>query len=406
MENDFPIIETLTPETPAAPAPAAAAVLLPAVVSLKTAALAQFSVTESTLIALAERYKDVAYDVAVPRHMTAAKLARQEIRQHRYTVQRVKKATLAELNDLKRTVGAKAERLIAMIEPIEAGVHCQIKAHEDKLAAENAERERIDAERRAKHEANIAAIRAYFTRCSGLPADRVAKGIEFLANTDLAAASWEEFHERALIAQAETLAAMRALHADLLQRAADEAQRAENARVAAEQAERQRQLDAQAAKLKRQADELAAREKAEQDRAAADAFAELEKAKRAESVPPQLLEALAASVAAIVAGDLIDRAQNTPESSPVGGPTGAEQPAAAGLASAPPVGSPPHLAAPINLSTINARLGFIVTSALLVRLGFTGTKSPRGNALLYPAADWAPICKALAKYVTAMEKLA
>ena len=90
---------------PAAPAPVP--------MTIKQAALAMFSQTEADLRALAEKYRAVAFDVGTSRGLYAARKARQEIRDGRYTVQSVRDKAKDELNALKKDVTAEAERLIA-----------------------------------------------------------------------------------------------------------------------------------------------------------------------------------------------------------------------------------------------------------------------------------------------------
>ncbi len=253
---DFPKIEA--PPLAVAPAPAPAAVVAPAAAlppTIKETVLAQFKEAETAVIALAEKYRDVAYDVSTTRGMNEAKAARLDLRENgRFLVQRAEKAVKADVNDLKRVMAEEVDRIVGLVLPVEEAIDAQIKAEEDRKAAAKAERERIESERVATHQAGIAKIRAYLTRCQepGMTAERILTGIQLLAVVTFGP-EWQDFAERAKTAQDETLAAMRALHTQAQEHeaaaAAAEAQRVENERIAAELAARQAELDAQAAEL-------------------------------------------------------------------------------------------------------------------------------------------------------------
>lgn len=252
---DFPTIEAPPAPTP----PAAVAVIpppmLPEVPSIKGTVLAQFAEAETTVLALVEKYRDVAYDVSTTKGMNEAKAARLELREKgRFAVQRAEKAVKADVNDLKRVMSDEVERIVAIVQPVEDAIDAQIKAREKQLADEKAERDRIEAERIAGHQAGIAKIHAFLTRCQepGMTAARISIGIGMLGGVTFGP-EWEEFAVPALAAQVETLKALHALHDRAVEREAEaarlEAQRVEQERVAAEQAEQQRNIAEQAEKL-------------------------------------------------------------------------------------------------------------------------------------------------------------
>lgn len=276
-EIAFP--EIIESAVDAKPAPA----LVPALVTIKDATLAQFTRTEADLRTLAAKFDNVAFDVATPKGLTAAKQARQEIRDARFTVQRIEKNTKAELNDLKSTVSDTAAALIAIIEPAETNAHNQIKAHEEKLAAEKAERERlaaeaerIEAERLAAHHAGLVKLRSYPELARGLTSEQIHKGLSFLLDMTFGP-EWEEFCDEAAEARDTSIARLSEMHAAALNREAEaarvEAQRVENARVAAELAETQRKLDEQAAALKQRQDDIDRAEREKQAQRDAEAAA-------------------------------------------------------------------------------------------------------------------------------------
>jgi hypothetical protein len=272
---DFPPLDTAAPATTTtALATKPAADIAP--LSIKDTVLAQFRATEPGLIQLADKYRRVAFDCATTKGLDNAKAARLDLRENgRYAVQRAEKRIKAEVNDLKATMAEEAARLIAIIEPVEAHVDGQIKAREEQIAAEKAERERIAAEaaaaaaaveaaRKARHEAGLARIASYVTLAAGKTSSQIAAGISFVQETvctDLTA--WEEYAGQAQAALDATLAALRTLHADTLAREEREAEAArvaaenarvaaENARIAAELAEQRRAIEEQAAALRAQ----------------------------------------------------------------------------------------------------------------------------------------------------------
>lgn len=291
--------------------------------TLKETALASFAPIVAHMTTLAQRYRNVAFDLLTPKGMAAAKAARLELREDgRYAVQRLQKRLKDEANDLKRTIDAKAEEAIGIVKPVEDAIHEQIEARESQIAAEKAERDRIEAERKAKHESGIAKVRAYLSHCQqpGMTAARIQAGIDMLRAATFGP-EWEEFAVPAANAQCETLDAMQRLHADAVAReeaaaraaeeaARIEAQRIENERIAAEleakriadeaaAAERQRVLDEQAADLKRQADELAAQRAATlaaEEASAQARLVEIEAALRRNVPAAPMEEALATAI--------------------------------------------------------------------------------------------------------------
>lgn len=220
--------------------------------SIRDAVLAQFKDAEVTITGLAEKYRDVAFDVATPKGMKEAVAARADLRDNgRLMVTKAETRIKGEVNDLKRVMGAEVERLVAIVQPVEKHVDDQIKAEEARKAVEKAERERIAAEKAEAHRAKIAKIRAAADNAKGIASERITNGIalvESLAFGD----ECENFLPEYEKAKAETLAAMRQHLADAQHREAAEAQRLENERIAAELAAQRAALEAQAAELKRQ----------------------------------------------------------------------------------------------------------------------------------------------------------
>ena len=116
--------------------------------TIAAASLALFAPLEAEVKTLAERYRDVAFDMSTPKGFKAAKDARLELRESgRFALQRLRDKTKDQLNDCKKVVDAEAARLIEIVRPVETAVDEQITVHENKLAADKAERDRIEADR-------------------------------------------------------------------------------------------------------------------------------------------------------------------------------------------------------------------------------------------------------------------
>lgn len=250
---------------------------------------------EPELLALAERYRAVAFDLKTPKGLAAMKAARHDLRENgRFAVQRATAEFKSQANAAKRAVDELAERLVGIVRPREDEFTAAIDAREAELEAEKAERARLEAERVERLTAAVATIRSYVQKAAGLPAERIAKGIAGLEAMTFAPEQWQEFAAQATAARDESLAALRLMHTAAVQAEAD---RAERERLEAEAA----RLREQAAERKRaEAARLAAIREAE-DKAAAEALAALAEAKRADvQVPPSLEQAMVEVVANMV----------------------------------------------------------------------------------------------------------
>lgn len=249
-----PIDASMIGKTPAAIALATPQAAEPA--TLKQTALASFAPIEAHMRTLAARYKDVAYDVTTTKGMADAKAARLVLREEgRYAVQRLQDRLKKEANDLKRTLDAKGDELIALVKPAEDAIHAQIEAEEQRKAAEREAKAAKERERIAGLDAKLAALSTWIERCKepGMTAERIEKGIALLEDAQIDPAEWQEYAARAEARKAEVLGVMHTLYDQAVRREAEaarlEAQRLENERIAAEQAARQAELDAQAAAL-------------------------------------------------------------------------------------------------------------------------------------------------------------
>jgi hypothetical protein len=236
-------------------------------------ALAGFDAVSAGIAELRTRYAGVVYDVTTPDGMADAKAARQAVREPRYEVERICKAAKAPIIALGKKLDADAARITAEIEKIEAPIDRQIKAEEA----------RKEAERQAKIAAEERRVRDIQTRVAELRGNQMltpASGSALIAQhiTDLETIavdeSFEEFREQAADAKAGGLARLRELHGAAL------AHEAEQVRLAAERAELARLRAEQEARDRAERERIAA-ERREQEAAAA-AEAERLAAERAE----------------------------------------------------------------------------------------------------------------------------
>jgi len=366
-----------------------AAALAP--LSIKDTVLAQFADAERTVTALAEKYKRVAYDCTTTKGMADAKAARLDLRENgRYAVQRAEAKVKGEVNDLKRIMAGEVERLVGIVRPVEDAIDQQIKAREERIAAEKAERERqaaeaarIEAERRQRLEDGIATLAGYVQKAQGKTAAEMARGIAFVEGIRIDPEHWQEYTERASGTLAGTLQALRTMHANQVKAEADAAE-----------------LEAlRREKAEREAKELAQREREEAERqaeisAAEHAELEAERIANLTSGAPKLRDAeLVLAEAPITTpptpgGGQVDGCR-APESQPDGcsGPVSQDQ-------TSLPV-SPT-----MKLGAICERLGFVVTRAFVEGLGIKPVGTDKA-AVLFAESDWPRLCDALIAHVHA-----
>lgn len=229
--------ETATPTTAVAQQQAANIATKP--MSIKDTVLAQFKDTEAGLTAMAERYRNVVYNVTDSKGMADAKAARADLRDNgRRMLTRTEAAVKADVNELKAVMSAEVERLVGIVKPVEDAIDAQIKAEEKRKADEKAERDRKEAERVGAHRANIEQLKAYVEQAEGQPVHVIEKAIATLGEMTFGE-EWEEFAQEA---EAACLATVQRL----LAMVESEKTRIENARLQKELADARAALAAQA----------------------------------------------------------------------------------------------------------------------------------------------------------------
>lgn len=209
--------------------------------SIKDTVLAQFRDAEAVVMVLADRYRNVAYDVKTPKGMKEAIAARADLRDNgRLFLTRAEARIKGEVNDLKRVMAEEVERLVGVVKPIEEAVDQQIKAEEQRKAAEKAERERIEAERVAGHRTKIDKLKSYVERAKGQPLEAIEHAASVLEAFPIGS-EYEEFQDEAQAARTSTVDALRAMAAAERDRIQKEQ---EAARLAKELADAKAELEA------------------------------------------------------------------------------------------------------------------------------------------------------------------
>lgn len=339
--------------------------------TIAQAALALFSPLETEVKTLAERYRDVAFDMSTPKGFKAAKDARLELRESgRFALQRLRDRTKEQLNDCKKVVDGEAARLIEIVKPVETAVDEQITVHENKLAAEKAERDRKEAERAQRHLDAIALIEGYAAKAEGLPTERIEAGLAYVRGIDVSAAVFEDFAVRAAAQKDATIRALEKMIADARERAAAEELRAENER-----------LQAQLEELRRHQAPAPVPAPAAEVAPASQEQAQEQREEPMTERPP--------AAVARYSGGRAPRAL-APAPAPI-----QQFEAGATAANEPVVGTAPTL----RIGEIAERLGWTVTAAQLRALGIEPAGTERA-ATLYHEHQFPLICDAIAHRAT------
>lgn len=223
--------------------------------------------------ALAEQYRNVAFDVTTTKGMDEAKKARLALREEvRYPLQKLKDARSKILGTMQRQANASADELIEEVKRAEAPIDEQITAEETRKENEKAERDAAEQRRRQAHIDAITAIARIPTEAVGLTSAELREKI-VAAEGIMVDEGYEEFKGQATQAKDETLRQLNGLLMAAIEEEEElERTRQQQARLRQqqeEQAARQRELDEQEATLRaqREAFEKRQREAKEADEA-------------------------------------------------------------------------------------------------------------------------------------------
>lgn len=239
-----------------------------------TTAIVEYSKTEAALADLAQRFKDVVFDVRTTQGMTLARKGRAEIRDYRVALEKLRVEIKAPALERCRLIDAEAKRITTELLMLEAPIDTVIKLEETRKEKERLERERIERERVERIQAEIDAFGDAPIAMLGKPSTEIATAIENAEKLEIGE-SFAELKDRAQTAKEAALMRLRKLHSSAVEREAEEArlnaEREELARLKAEQAERERAEQARIIeeRRKRNEEENAARAKLEADQRAA-----------------------------------------------------------------------------------------------------------------------------------------
>jgi DNA repair exonuclease SbcCD ATPase subunit len=230
---------------------------------------------EAGLAELREKYGKVHYDVSSNAGLDEAKKARAAVREPRYELEKIRKALKAPALEYSKRIDSEAKRIEGELLKIELPLDEVIKAEEARREEIKRAKEAAELERQKAIQDRIWMIGHYAVSAAGLSSAKIAAMRETFADEPI---TLELFGHRTGEAQAlyaETSAKLEELYNAAL------AHEQEQARLAAERAEleRQRQEQEAAAKAQREAEaarlaeeraKLAAERKAEEERMAAE----------------------------------------------------------------------------------------------------------------------------------------
>lgn len=220
-------------------------------------ALTEFEKVSAGLLDLTTKYANVVYDVATTKGMDEAKAARAAIREPRYAVQRATDAAKKELNSIKKNVEERGDQIIAALLKIETPIDAQVKAEEDRKAAEKARKEQAERERIDAIQASIASIRAIPGNVVVQSAAAIKEALDGVAALQITEEHYAEFFPHAADAKDAAVSQLIAMHQRAV--ATEEAQaalRAQQEELARLRAEAEAELAAQRAEIARQKREL------------------------------------------------------------------------------------------------------------------------------------------------------
>lgn len=385
----------MSEHNPAEVAAVKAATLAP--MSIKDTVLAQFKEAETTLVELAERYRNVAYDVATTKGMKEAVAARADLRDNgRLFVTKAETRIKGEVNDLKRVMAEEVTRLVAIVKPVEDAVDEQIKAEERRKEAEKAEKARIEAERVAAHRAKIDKLASYAERAKGQPLEALEKAAATLEAYPIGP-EYEEFQAEATQTRDKTVQAIKDLAQAERLRLENERMAAELAKLRAQQAEAEAKAEAERLERERaHAAQVEAERIAREQAEAASPALIREELIEAEDSPNPFAEISKEDSAA--ADKMLDELRSKLQTAtPVlSDKADADRSAIEFIER---IESKADTGATMKLGEINAALSPIQISADgLAQLGIQSVGKER-SAVLYRASDMSRICAALVQHI-------
>lgn len=237
--------------------------------------MVEFDSVAAGMAELRRKYKDVVYPVSTTTGMAEAKLARAAIRDPRIAVGKAIAAGKAPLNELKRLLEGKGLEIVNALVELETPIHEQIKAEEERKAAEKVAREAEAAEALARVQASIDELRTVVVEAAGKTAAEILALLDTVENhRDITLEAFGDRAGEAMQVKAASVSKLKELHASavtaedaaanlaIVQKELADMRAAEDARkataLAAEAAELAAATERQAAERKKFEDERAA----------------------------------------------------------------------------------------------------------------------------------------------------
>lgn len=181
--------------------------------------------------------------------------ARMVLKNTRVEIEKQAKAAREDATAFTKAVIVVEKELVAIIEPEEKRLQAIQDAHDEKVEAEKAEKQRLEQERVAGINQRIDWIRAQIVEFVGKPATEIAAMLDDLSGLPMDEENYGEFLSVAQTALATTTGKLQEMHAAAV------ANEQEAARLAEERAELERQREAQ-----QRRDDEARQQREEQER--------------------------------------------------------------------------------------------------------------------------------------------
>lgn len=230
-----------------------------------TTEITEYSQTEAALAELANKYKNIVFDVTTRDGMIAAKKARAEIRGYRIALEKMRVEIKAPALKRCQLIDSEARRITIELEALENPIDAQIKKEEARIEEERTRAAREEMERQAAIER---AKREEEERKLAAEREEIARQRAELERQQREREEAER-QARLKIEAEERAARMRIEEEERKARLArEEADRQARAILEAEQAKLRKEREAEEAKLKAERDRLEAEQREAQRKAA------------------------------------------------------------------------------------------------------------------------------------------
>lgn len=232
--------------------------------------------TEADLKKMAAKYADVT-EIKDDTDYELVKSGGIALGKVRVAIEKAGKAARDDANAFAKAVIVEQRRLTDIITPEEERLKALRKDKDNEAIRAAAEKLRIEEERKAAISAKIDGIHALTTGLLGASSEVLRERLEAAQAVDVTDTEYQEFFESAQEAKQTTI---QLLEPALKDRLDFEQQKAEADRIAAEQAERQAELDRQAAEIKAQQDAIEVEKRAEAQKKLAAERAEADRIRK------------------------------------------------------------------------------------------------------------------------------